>query len=158
MITCWSHAMKVLSALLNPRIHRSPVESLHEGTVMQSLAGDWWNIWYLLEINLKLKSCEIVLVHNIHFIHQIVLNFSKRTTAILPCSVRNVEQFDNLAVHYGQTRFREIWIEDAFRMDILHCTSPLFSWLLGWTRCWRNRLVPHSWLLHSVPSHTSKYT
>ena len=28
-------------------------------------------------------------------------------------------------MNYGQTRFREIWVQDAFRMEILYCTRPL---------------------------------
>ena len=47
-------------------------------------------------------------------------------TVTLWCSVPIFKRLNNYEICYWQTRCGEVWVSDAFRTDIVYCTSPWY--------------------------------
>ena len=54
-------------------------------------------------------------------------NFTQEHDRALSCSEQICKTIWQLNDSHGLTRFREIWVLDKFRTDILYCNSPPFT-------------------------------
>ena len=111
------------------------------------------------ETHLKLKSREIspsMSTTSICLVRSF-WNFAQSTAVILPCSVQNFKRLDNWNEHYWRTRFREIWLQYEFRVDILYRNSPLYTIVYAvYMMRYTSKVVPaQSCLSYSLMTHNT---
>ena len=90
--------------------------------IIQSHEKLWgcYNIGYPYKTLLKLKFREISFVQNIHFICIIIWKVcAEQGNDAVMFYAKFQGDLVMYTMAYGQTRFREIWVWDAFRTDIL---------------------------------------
>ena len=89
-------------------IHRSPVNSPHEGPVTRKMFpfGD------VVMIILQLKSLNIAVAHNLFLSYQYFWNIAQRATVIVVTLSKIEKWFDNFNGCYVRTKFPAIWIKD----------------------------------------------
>ena len=99
----------------------SEMDDSHELRLYPTNRRGCWNIWYppktILISNLAKTHFRITYIPDA----QSFWHFEQNTVAILPCYVQKKSKtIGHWSRCYGQTWFREIWINDEFRMGILY--------------------------------------
>ena len=117
----------------------------HPGGIKQCLVALWAvGLFAVCDIRPKL----ILISNRANFVSFITYNsidksiwkFARSTAVILSCPTEKSKQFDNWN---GGRRYREIWVKDAFHVDILYsktldsckCTCRFFYCSYMWIRC-----------------------
>ena len=90
--------------------------------------GDWW--WYKTSVQ---NPSSTQIAQNAVPFTQIVSKFCTELTSDYCRILSNMsKRLVNWEIHFVQMRFREIWILDAFRMDILHCIMAIVQGCILW--------------------------